>query len=86
MALNQALRREMRVAFSRTAQPPWGRVLKWTIFVGISVMLWRTAYFWWWILGLPGVGLIVHFFWRWKTRGWTQPWRGWDDVKAIDRE
>jgi hypothetical protein len=86
MTLKQAVRREMRVAFSRTAQPVWVRVLKWTIVVGISVMLWRTAYFWWWTLGLPSVGLIVHFFWRWKTRGWTQPWKGWDDVKAIDRE
>jgi len=20
--------------------------------------------------------------WRWKTKGWTQPWLGWNDVKA----
>jgi hypothetical protein len=86
MVLKQAVRREMRVAFSRTAQPGWARVLKWTIAVAISVMLWGTAYFWWFILGLPSVGLIVHFFWRWKTHGWTQPWKGWDDVKAVDRE
>jgi hypothetical protein len=86
MALKHAVRREMRVAFSRTVQPAWLRVLKWTIFIGISVMLRRTTYFWWWIIGLPGAGLIVHFFWRWKTHGWTRSWNGWDDVEAVDRE
>jgi hypothetical protein len=75
----------MRVAFSRTGQPPWVRVLKWIVIVGISLMLWRTAWFRWWIVGAPAAGLIVHFFWRWKTHGWTRPWIGWDDVEAIDR-
>ena len=59
--------------------------LKWIVIVGISLMLWRTAWFRWWIVGAPAAGLIVHFFWRWKTHGWTRPWIGWDDVEAIDR-
>jgi hypothetical protein len=40
------LKREMRVAFSRKAQPIWFRVVKW------------------------------------KTKGWTQPWGGWNDLDA----
>ena len=30
--------------------------------------------------------LALHFFWRWKTKGWTQPWGGWDDVDTANRE
>jgi hypothetical protein len=83
MALKQALRREMRVAFSRRAQPPLVRVLKWIVLVGISAWLWRSAWFWWWIPGAPTTGVLVHCFWRWKTHGWTRPWIGWDDVEAT---
>jgi len=76
----------MRVALSRRAQPVWFRVLKWVIAVGVSVLLWRGAYFWFWILGALVVGLTVHLFWRWKTKGWTQPWGGWDDLETADKD
>lgn len=52
----------------------------------VSAALWRTPYFWWWIGGAIGLGLTVHFIWRWKTRGWTQPWGGWNDVDAASRD
>jgi hypothetical protein len=86
MAAGKALKREMRVACSRRAQPVWFRVLKWAIAVGVSMLLWRTEYFWLWMLGAPGLGLIVHFIWRWKTKGWTQPWGGWDDLEAANKD
>ena len=25
----------------------------------------------------------LHLLWRYKTKVWTQPWRGWDDVDAV---
>jgi len=80
------LRREVRVAFSRRAQPLWFRIFKWVVAISISVYLWRTPSFWWWILGSLGVGLTVHFIWRWKTKGWTQPWGGWRDVETSGRD
>ena len=86
MPAGKALKREMRVAFSVRAQPVWFRGLKWVIAVGISVLLWRTLYFWWWILGALGLGLTVHFIWRWKTKGWTQPWGGWDDLESANKD
>ena len=86
MAAGKVLKREMRVAFSGRAQPVWFRVLKWAIAVGVSTLLWRTEYFWLWMLGAPGLGLTVHFIWRWKTKGWTQPWGGWDDLEAANKD
>ena len=56
MSVRKALKREMRVAFSGRAQPARFRVLKWAIAVGVSVLLWRTGYFWLWILGALGLG------------------------------
>jgi hypothetical protein len=30
--------------------------------------------------------LTLHFIWRWKTKGWTQPWGGWNDLEAGNKE
>jgi hypothetical protein len=76
----------MQVALSRRAQPLWFRVLKWVIAISISVLLWRGAYFWFWIIGALALGLTVHSIWRWKTKGWTQPWGGWNDLDASDED
>jgi hypothetical protein len=76
------LKRELKVAFSKHAQPLWLRLLKWTMFVGVAVLLYRTGYFWSWIAGLPALGVVVHFLYRWKTKGWTRSWGGWRDVEA----
>ena len=84
MTAASSFRREMRVAFSRRAQPVWFRIVKWVIFIGLTVTLWRTPQFWWWLLGALVLGVTVHFIWRWKTRGWTQPWAGWNDPTFID--
>jgi hypothetical protein len=86
MSAGKTLKREVRVALSRRAQPVWFRIVKWLVIVGVSVTLWRTPYFWPWILGGLGLGLTVHFIWRWKTKGWRQPWGGWKDLETADKE
>lgn len=73
----------MRVAFSKRAQPVWFRIVKWIVAIAISVWLWPTPFFWWWLAGAFAFSLAVHAFWRWKTRGWTQPWGGWNDVETA---
>jgi hypothetical protein len=83
---SNVLKREVRVAFSRRAQPIWFRVLKWAIAIPIGVLLWRTPYFWWITGGALAVSLSLHLVWRWKTKGWTQPWGGWNDVEAARRQ
>jgi hypothetical protein len=83
MSIRTALKREARVALSTRAQPVWFRILKWLVAIAISALLWRTPQFWWWIGGAAGLSLALHFFWRWRTKGWTQPWGGWNDLEAT---
>ena len=80
MSALEAFKREVRIATSRRAQPVWFRILKWAITIGIAVMFWCTPYFFWWIFGAVALSLILHFFWRRKTKGWTRRLGGWDDV------
>ena len=81
-ALAQTLRREARVACSLRAQPLWFRLLKWIGILAFCVAFHDRAWFWPAIAGSTLVALTVHFLYRWKTRGWTQPWGGWDDLAA----
>jgi len=76
------LKREIRVAFSRKVQPLWFRIVKWVVFIGILVAVKNTKAFWYVLIGLPLLGVTVHLFYRWKTKGWTQPWGGWKDLEA----
>ena len=86
MSVGTVLKREIRVALSRRAQAVWFRVLKWVIALGVGVLFWGQPYFWLWILAALSLALTVHFIWRWKTKGWTQPWGGWDDLEAADKD
>ncbi len=76
------LKRELRIACSRRAQPLWFRISKWIVLLGGAFSFYGSAYFWHWLAGLSVIGIIVHFFYRWKTVGWTRPWGGWSDVAA----
>jgi hypothetical protein len=58
----------------------WFRLVKWMAIVAIGVVFWRSVYFWLGLLGALVLGLLLHLFWRWKTKGWTQPWGGWNDL------
>ena len=79
---NVALRREMRVAFSRHAQPSWFRIVKWTAILFGIVWFHNQHWFWWTLAGLVVAGTLLHFFYRRKTRTWTRAWGGWNDLAA----
>ena len=81
MAAN-VIRRELRVAFSRKAQPVSFRIIKWVVFLSVTRRLRATKWFRVWIAGAALAGLVVHFTYRWKTQGWSRPWGGWNDVEA----
>jgi len=82
--MRQAIRRELRVAFSRNAQPIWFRILKWAIIITLTVLFWRKPIFWWCALGGLALAVCLHLLYRTKTHCWTRPWGGWDDLQAID--
>ena len=83
--MREVIERELRVAFSRKAQPTWFRIAKWLVIAGVVAAIWGTPGFWYWIGGAAVIGIGVHLFWRWKTKGWTQRWGGWDDIDAGKR-
>jgi len=78
----QALRREARVAFSLRAQPLWFRILKWIVIIACVAAFHDHTWFWLVLAGCFATALAVHFLYRWKTRAWTRPWGGWDDLEA----
>ena len=61
MTAGDALKRELRVALSRRAQPLGFRLLKWATIITVAVMFWGHPYFWWWVLGLVALALTLHF-------------------------
>jgi hypothetical protein len=85
MSFRSALELELRVAFSPRAQPIWFRVVKWISIVSAAVYFWGAPSFWWWVAALFGVAVGLHLLWRVKTKRWTQPWFGWNDLAATRR-
>jgi len=83
MSFREAVALELRVAFSRHAQPVWFRILKWTATVSAVVYFWGAPHLWWWVSGFAGLAASLHLLWRSKTKRWTQPWGGWHDLAAT---
>ena len=77
-----SIKRELRIAFSKRTQPTWVRATKWAILLGVAVVLYGSDFFFYWVVGLPFVGIFTHFLYRRKTHGWTRPWGGWNDVDS----
>jgi hypothetical protein len=76
------MRRELRVALSRHAQPIWFRVVKWMcILIGVALFHDRN-WFWWTIAGLTAAAISLHLVYRWRTKVWTRAWGGWNDLEA----
>jgi hypothetical protein len=76
------IQREVQVAFSPRAQPWWFRLVKWSVFIMATARYRQRPWFPYVASIALVVALSLHFFYRWKTHGWTRPWGGWDDVAA----
>lgn len=85
MSVREILATEARVAFSRRVQPHWFRVVKWVAIIAVVRYLWGRPTFWWWVGGAFVFALTLRLWWRVRTRAWTQPWGGWDDVDTAQR-
>ena len=83
VSLRAALALELRVATSRNVQPVWFRVVKWIVIASVATYFWRAPFFWPSVAAITVVAVGLHLLWRTKTRRWTRPWWGWNDVATA---
>lgn len=77
MSINKTIKRELEVAFAKNPQPVWLRILKYVLLIGLIYFLWKTKWLWLTIAGLIALALVIHFWYRHKTKGWTRSFGGW---------
>jgi hypothetical protein len=77
MKFSGIVKRELEVAFSKNAQPIWLRILKYSVLGGIVYLFWGEKLLWIILLTLLVSGLLLHFWFRYKTHGWTKSYRAW---------
>jgi magnesium-transporting ATPase (P-type) len=75
------LKKEVAVAFLKNTQPVWFRVTKYIL---LSIVVYFTGtqpFFWWMIAALFVLSLVIHFCYRYKTKGWTKSFGMWNYEK-----
>jgi amino acid transporter len=75
---SKIIKRELEVAFSKHAQPTWFRILKFVVLAFFIYFFWGSRMFWVILIILMILALLLHLWYRYKTRGWTKSYGGWD--------
>jgi len=81
MPLNKTIKRELEVAFSKQSQPVWFRILKYILLACLLYFFWGTRLLWIILLVLFIASLLLHFWYRYKTHGWTKTYGMWKHDK-----
>jgi len=84
--MNRILKRELEVAFSRHSQPVWFRVVKYIVLGFLFYFFWGSGTFWiiFCISLIPAIAL--HFWYRYKTQGWTRTYGMWKYHEPKSKE
>jgi hypothetical protein len=77
MSFKKILQREFEVAFTKNPQPAWMRVLKYFLLGLFIYFLWGTKWLWIILVTLFALALAIHFWYRFKTKGWTKSYGAW---------
>lgn len=82
MAITRKLiKRELEVALSKHSQPIRFRVLKYIVLGTFIYLFWGSNWLWITLGTLLTMALTVHFWVRYKTKGWTRSYGLWDYEK-----
>lgn len=81
MSFQKIIKREIEVAFSKHAQPVWFRILKYILLGCLVYFFWGSKWLWIILLIIFVLGLSLHFWYRYKTKAWTQSYGMWDYEK-----
>jgi hypothetical protein len=78
----------MEVAFTKNAQPTWLRILKYAALAAILYFFWGAKLLKIILFSLFTSAFLIHFWFRYKTKGWTQSYGLWkhdkDKVKSVN--
>jgi len=81
MTFKKILQREIEVATSKKSQPAWFRILKYILLGLIVYLFWGSKYLWIILVFLFVMAMLLHFWYRYKTQGWTKSYRMWKHEK-----
>jgi len=86
--LSKTVKREIEVAFSKHAQPIWFRIFKYIFLAGILYIFWGSKWLWISLVIMFTSGILLHFWYRHKTHGWTKSYGLWkyDKNKPASEE
>jgi hypothetical protein len=79
--VNKTIKRELEVAFSKHAQPVWFRIAQYVLLALSLYFFWESGKFWIILLVLLAAAMMLHFWYRYKTQGWTRSYGLWDYEK-----
>ena len=77
MSFKKIIKREIEVAFSKYSQPIWFRVCKYILLVLVLFLFWDTKTLWIILSVLFVIAMALHFWYRYKTKGWTKSYGLW---------
>ena len=81
MPLNKTIKRELEVAFSKHSQPLWFRISKYVLLGLIIFLFWGSSFVWIILVSLFAVAMLLHFWYRYKTKAWTKDYGMWKHEK-----
>jgi hypothetical protein len=81
MSFKKTIKREIEVALSKHSQPAWFRILKYIVLGCIIYFFWGSKLLWIILLVLFAFSLLLHFWYRYKTQGWTKSYGMWKHDK-----
>ena len=81
MSFKKTINREFEVAFSKKSQPIWFRILKYIVLAAVIYFFRGSQWLWIILASLCAIALLLHFWVRYKTNGWTKSYGLWDYEK-----
>ena len=81
----KVIKREVKIAFSKKVQSIWVRILKYILLLLLIYFFRNIRLFWIIFFTTLILALIVHFWARYKTKGWTKSYGLWKyDKHNVD--
>jgi len=86
MPVDKTIKREIEVAFSKHSQPIWFRILKYILLGFVLYFFWDSKLLWIILFVLFAFAMLLHFWYRYKTNGWTRSYGLWKYDKNKSNE